>query len=86
MLLVFVWGDVLLELDCCFFFFENLGLSFFLNLWARPVGRARFRCVFLAILRIFEWCQCVLVLCICWIGGWYYDIDFGSCTISIVVI
>ena len=61
-LLVFGWGVVLFEWVCCLLFFECLGLSlyilFFLWLWARPVGRARFRCVLLAILRVLVWYVC----------------------------
>lgn len=88
-LLVFGWGDVLLELVCCLFFFEYLGLSlcclFFLWLWARPVVRACFRCVLLAILKFF--CVvCVMVLCVCRLRGWYCDFDFESSSISFVVV
>ena len=58
-LLVFGWGGVLFEWVCCLIFFECLDLSlyilFFLWLCARPVGRARFRCVILAILRVLVW-------------------------------
>ncbi len=58
-LLVFGWGVVLFEWVCCLFFFECLGLTlyglFFLWLCARPVGRARFRCFILAILRDLVW-------------------------------
>ena len=58
-LLVFGWGVVLFEWVCLLLFFDCLGLTlyilFFLWLWARPVGRARFRCVILAILRVLVW-------------------------------
>ena len=51
---------MLFGLVCCLLFFEYFGLLlcflFFFWLWARPVGRARFRCVLLTNLRFFVWC------------------------------
>ena len=48
---------MLFGLVCCLLLFEYFGLSlcflFFLWLWARPVGRARFRCDLLTNLRFF---------------------------------
>ena len=73
-LLIFGWGDVLLELVCCLFLFGCLGLSlcclFFFWLLARSVVQAWFRCVFLFILRLFVWC--VSWFCV------YVDLEGGS--------